>query len=84
MIPIGFFIGTVSRKISKAIREQEWLVFMCYIAFFPTIIIWIRGYFRDNIRGFVWNVILIFVLSRILQSRKNIEDEMDEQRSATG
>lgn len=56
---IGMYIMFIEAKLRDSIKNRKWLVTIIYVSVVPFIFMWTRGYFKDLIRIFVWQYILI-------------------------
>lgn len=68
---LGILIGKYSNAIDKSILQRRWLRLSIYMIPFATLLIWIRGYFADSVRQFVWIAILVFMIYKI-QRREHV------------
>ena len=73
---IGLVIGKVSKKIKLSIQKKNWMQLGIYIILLPTLIMWVRGYVSDFLRTFIWSVILIFIIYRILYNKYKMHNKL--------
>jgi hypothetical protein len=66
---IGWFIGTVGRKIEFSIVRKNWIKFSMYIVLFSQLLWWVRDYFSSWIYPFVWSSFAIYLLNKFIVER---------------
>jgi hypothetical protein len=69
-IVIGIFIGTISKSIFTSIKQEKWLNLSIYMILFPSILWWIRDYFANMVRQFVWTSVLILIFYYLMKPKK--------------
>ena len=68
-IIIGIFVGFISKKVKENILRKKYIVLSIYLILFPNILWWIRSYFIDMVREFVWTTLLILFLYKYFDGR---------------
>lgn len=63
---IGWFIGSVGKKIEQSINGGYWLKFSIYMILFSQLLWWVRDYFSTWIYPFVWSTIAIYIINNYL------------------
>ena len=59
---IGYLINHITVKIHKSFINKDYFKILIYIMPMFSIIIWVRGYFTDIIRGSIWGYCFIFFI----------------------
>jgi len=66
---LGMMIAFVSNKIHNAIEEKRYALLSIYLVLFPNMLWWIRNYFVDMVREFVWTSVIIIFLYKVFDSK---------------
>ena len=73
-IIVGLLIGNTQRVITESINNKNWLKLSIYMILFPSFLWWVRNYFSDMIREFVWSSVLIYLMYYFIkQSKKRFQ-----------
>ncbi|HAM64161.1 MAG: hypothetical protein A2Y20_01250 [Firmicutes bacterium GWF2_51_9] len=51
---VGYFIGSVNNLAEFSIKKKDWLILSLIMVLFPSIILWVRGYFVELLFKFFW------------------------------
>lgn len=68
---LGVLIGIYSNSIDKAITERKWLKLSVFMIPFATLLIWIRGYFSDSVRQFVWISVFVMIIYYFIKMQRS-------------
>lgn len=73
-IPIGILLGMIviyyENKLVYAFATKKWITVIMLLPLCVMLLIWTRGYFRDFIRVFVWNTLLIYLILNFTKKRR--------------
>ncbi|MEI4829867.1 O-antigen polysaccharide polymerase Wzy [Bacillus sp. FJAT-53711] len=80
-ILIGMLVAFISNKIKKHITQHHYVALAIYLVLFPDLLWWIRGYFVDMVREFVWISVAILILYNYFSRKINKRDFGGEKQS---
>lgn len=67
---LGIIIIYIEKKFKTSVYNQQWLNVIRILPLFVILLMWIRGYFREFIRAYCWNILLIYLILLIFNKIK--------------
>lgn len=68
---VGMMIAFVSNQINKNLVQKRYISLTIYLILFPNLLWWVRDYFGDMVREFVWISLFIILLSKLFKNKIN-------------
>ncbi|MFQ6794607.1 O-antigen polysaccharide polymerase Wzy [Thomasclavelia sp.] len=63
---IGIIIVWIEKKFIISAKNNNWISVIKILPIFVILLMWIRGYFRDFVRVYVWNLVLIYMIISVV------------------
>lgn len=72
---VGMMVAFISNQINKSFSKKQYVILSTYLILFPNLLWWIRNYFGDMVREFVWIAVVILILYKKLDNKISDSDK---------